>query len=318
MLALFLGAGFSKWAADLPLASQLFDLRIRQPGLREQPRLERVRNLQIAWNAKNPAGRAEQFIGEVLSSNNARNHRDLIWYVVRRLSEPYIWEEWHAQRMRRHVLMIDENRKWDRPGVRIAEAFIAECYPNLAGIVTLNYDLLAEYALGSKQFNYGILGEVLQGRGPYPLAIWGNPVQLTGRLPIAKLHGSISWDTEAKYTDGRRGLTGQALIIAPTPEKVPPKKLEQYWTLSSEVLSRAVQLLVFGFGFNEYDEAVLAHLADAGRHLVEVAIVDVGSREAAAARLWPNARINSFLPPPPELHQLRAWWSILRNTYRAF
>ena len=28
MLALFLGAGFSKWAADLPVASQLFDFDI--------------------------------------------------------------------------------------------------------------------------------------------------------------------------------------------------------------------------------------------------------------------------------------------------
>jgi hypothetical protein len=281
VLALLLGAGFSKWAADLPLGSQLFDFAVRPFGIQEQRRLERVEFLKRAWDAMNPAGIAEQFIATVLSSGDVRNKEDVLWYVVRRLSEPYIWQEWRAGRERRHVLMIDENRKWDRPGVRAAADFITQCGIRLSGVVTLNYDLLVEYALGSQGLNYGTVGEVLQGREPYPVSQWRNPVRLTGRLPLAKLHGSISWDAGGKYTEGRRGLSGKALIVAPTPEKQAPEGLRHQWDLSFRVLQLSTRIIVFGFAFNEYDLALLAHLTEAGRNLVDVAIVDVCSREDA-------------------------------------
>jgi hypothetical protein len=307
MLAILLGAGFSKWAADLPLGSNLFDFAIEPFGVREQCRLERLTKLKQAWSTRNPAGLAEQFIADILSCENVQSKDDVIWYVVRRLSEPYIWQEWQAGRIRRHVLMINENRKWDRPGVRAAADFIAQCRSQLSGIVTLNYDLLVEYALGSQGFNYGKCGEILQGRGPYPVSQWRNPVALIGRLPVAKLHGSISWDTNGKYTDGRRGLSGKALIVAPTPEKRVPTVLQEQWNLSSTILSRASRIIVFGFAFNDYDQAVLAHLAEEGQQIVDVAIVDVCSREDAAMRVWPKAHVRLFQPPPEGLDNLRDW-----------
>jgi len=307
MIVLILGAGFSKWAANLPVASQLFDFAIEPFGVREERRLERVRTLKSVWDSVNPTGFAEQFIAAILSCNDTRSKEDVLWYVVRRLSEPYIWQEWHAGRSRRHVLMIDENRRWDRPGVRKVADFIALCGSQLTGIVTLNYDLLVEYALGSQGFNYGGPGEVLQGRGPYPVSQWRNPVRLTGKIALAKLHGSISWDAHGKYTDGRKGLSGNALIVAPTPEKRAPAKLQEQWNLSARVLRQARRLLVFGFGFNEYDEAVLTHLADAGRNVHEVAIVDVNCRATGAARLWPKAHICSYQPQPEGLIGIQAW-----------
>ena len=307
MLALLLGAGFSKWAADLPLGSQLFDFAIEPSGVRERRRLERLIGLKDEWDARNPAGLAEQFIADVLLSQDVRSRKDVLWYVVRRLSEPYIWQEWHSGRPRRHVLMIDENRKWDRPGVRAAARFITRCGLQLAGIITLNYDLLVEYALGSQGFNYGIVGEVLQGRGPYPVSQWRSPVTLRGDLPVAKLHGSISWDADGRYTDGRRGLSGKALIVAPTPEKQPPTELGDQWELSSAILGRTSRMIVFGFAFNEYDQAVLTHLAEEGKNLVDVAIVDVCPRGDAAARVWPGARVRSCQPPPGGSDDLRAW-----------
>ena len=111
MLALLLGAGFSNWAAGLPVAYQLFDFDLEPFGVREERRLERVRTLKTQWDAQNPHGLAEQFIGDVLASIHQRNREDLLWYVVRRLSDPYIWREWHAGRTRQHVLMINEDRK---------------------------------------------------------------------------------------------------------------------------------------------------------------------------------------------------------------
>ena len=307
MLALLLGAGFSKWAAGLPLGSQLFDFAVEPFGVRERRKLERLMRLKRNWNTRNPAGLAEQFIADVFSRGDIRSKEDVVWYVVRRLSEPYIWQEWHAGRVRRHVLMIDENRKWDRPGVQSAANFIMQCRSQLSGIVTLNYDLLVEYALGSKGFNYGTCGEVLQGRGPYPVSQWRNPVALSGRVPVAKLHGSISWDANGEYTDGRRGLSGKALIVAPTPEKQVPAALQEQWSLSSTILGRAFRIVVFGFAFNDYDQVVLAHLTKEGQSLVDVAIVDVCSREDAAMRVWPRARVRSFQPPPEGLDDLRNW-----------
>jgi hypothetical protein len=248
MLALFLGAGFSKWAANLPLASELFDSAIESYGPREEQRLSRVRDLKGAWDAQNPAGPAEQFIAEVMLSGDTSNQEDVVWYVTRRLSDPYIWQEWTWGRVRRQVLMIDENRKWTRPGIKAAADFISRCGLQLSGIVTLNYDLIVEYALGSRGFNYGIRDEILLGRGPYPVSTLRNPVRLTGRIPFAKLHGSISWDLVGKYTDGRRGLSGKALIVPPTSEKSTPSQLDKHWALSLSVLGWSSRLLILGSG----------------------------------------------------------------------
>ena len=97
-----------------------------------------------------------------------------------------------------------------------------------------------EYALGTKKMNYGVRGEVLTGRGAYPVSQWANPVTLVGSVSVAKMHGSVSWDENARYTDGRRGLTGEALIVAPTPEKGAPDSLRDVWDLAARILARIV------------------------------------------------------------------------------
>lgn len=311
MLALLLGAGFSKWAADLPLASRLFDFNIEPFGIQEETRLQRVQRLKEAWDLSNPNSSAELFINTVLTSIEEKCKKDLLWYIVRRLSQPYIW---HEGRQRRHVLMIDENRKLDRPGVQTAQSFITKCLGQLCGIVTPNYDLLIEYALGTKWFNYGQPGEILIGRGAYPVSQWKSPVRLTGSIPLAKLHGSISWDKDGRYTDGRRGLTGNALIVAPTPEKRPPHELVEQWAVSQLILAKATRLLVFGFAFNPYDEAILEHLKNNGRGLHDVALVDINPPLSQAKALWPQAQIRCFFPPPQDAEKLSMWLAGLTIT----
>ena len=71
--------------------------------------------------------------------------------------------------------MIDENRASDRPGVVPVSDFLGRL-GEVTGLLTTNYDLLVEYALGTKEMNYGMRGEVLTGRGPYPVSQWANPV----------------------------------------------------------------------------------------------------------------------------------------------
>lgn len=302
--ALFLGAGFSAWAAGLPVAANLFDFSITPFGPREDQKLNAVRTAWETWATANRRAHSEHFIAWALAQDPGVCD-GVLWYVTRRLSDPYIWQEWHAGKTRRHVLMIDENRKLKRPGVMRAKDFLFALCP-LAGILTTNYDLLLEYALGTESFNYGIVGETLTGRGPYPVSQWRNPVTLRGLLPLAKLHGSISWDVGARYTDGRRGLTGKALIVAPTPEKIPPDALTREWQLGAQVLRETTHLISFGFGFNPYDEALLSYLSEHGTNIKYVTLVDICPNRERATTIWPKAEVNVVLPPRED-QDVRAW-----------
>jgi len=203
--------------------------------------------------------------------------------------------------------MIDEYRKYQVAGVNRAKSFFDRLGDNMSGIVTTNYDLLVEYALGTKGFNYGVQNQTLAGRGAYPVSQWNNPIALTGAIPLAKIHGSISWDNNSYYTDGRRGLTGDALIVAPTPEKRPPNSLEFHWSLSAKILTETTRLVVFGFAFNPYDEAVLNHLKDNGKNIESVLLIDIAPNLSAAKHLWPKAEINSTLPPPEGDQEINKW-----------
>jgi hypothetical protein len=304
MFSLFLGAGFSKWAADLPVAGQLFDFAVGPWGIRDEKRLETVKSVKEKWDYVYPQGLAEQFIADALrSSQDVR--RAVLWYIGRRLSEPFIWQESHALRRRRHTFMIDDNR-CPRFGADFLGRFIS---PSLGGIITTNYDLLVEYALGTKGFNYGLKGERLTGRGPYPVSQWLNPVTLRGDIPVAKLHGSLSWDEKGSYTDGRRGITGNALIVAPTPEKKPPDNpmLKEAWNLAAQILEKSKWILVFGFAFNPYDEAVLNLLRVSGTNIKSALLINISGDKSRAQELWPQAKVEVCLPPPEGSEVINEW-----------
>lgn len=306
-IALFVGAGFSKWAVNLPLAFELFDFSINPLGQRDSTRLDVVRQAKEHWDNLHPAGLAEEFIADALSYPHLQRNA-VLWYLARRLSEPFIWTERYAFRTRRHTLMIDEYRKFQVPGVNKAQQFLQRFWkPALTGIITTNYDLVVEYALGTKGFNYGTQGEILSGRGPYPVSTRRNPVCLTGTIHLAKIHGSLSWDVAGHYTDARRAITGNALIVPPTQGKQPPPILESTWELAANILSRATSAVVFGFSFNPYDEAVNELLKSNGRDLEAVLLVNPDTDIARARMLWPSANITHCLPPPNGEQAIQEW-----------
>jgi len=309
-LSVLLGAGFSKWAAELPVVADLFDFAIEPFGVREDRMIEVVRSAKEAWDEHHPESGPEQFIAHALAGRG-RIRTAVSWYIVRRLSEAYIWREWHAGRWRRHVLMIDENRKRERPGVNQACHFLVRLSHALVGILTTNYDLLVEYALGTKLFNYGRGGEVLSGRGPYPVSQWRNPVTLQGSIPLAKMHGSISWDIRGRYTGGRRALTGNALIVAPTPEKTPPATLVREWELAGHILRESTCLLVFGFSFNPYDEALLNHLQQHGCNIRHAIVVDKIPQPDRVRCIWPRAEVRMLYPPQGDRAECEDWFANL-------
>ena len=308
MLGLLLGAGFSKWAADLPLAHQLFDFQITPFGVKEATKAIKVARTKKNWYAENPKEPAEKFIADALTRHDI-NKELVLWYIVRRLSEPFIWEDKYAFRTRRHVLIVDEKRKYEIEGVRKAQAFISniKTIKQVSGIVTTNYDLIIEYALGTGGYNYGVRGQRLTGRGAYPVSQWTKPVILSGDISIAKIHGSLSWDENGYYTDGRRGLTGNALIVAPTPEKEPSELLRFHWYLAEQILNKTSDLIVFGFAFNPYDVAVLNLLQSSGQNLRRILLIDIYPKTDSARSLWPHAEISSSLPPPEGQEPISNW-----------
>jgi hypothetical protein len=309
LLSLLFGAGFSNWSANLPVAEDLFDYNILIDGQREEDKIEQVRNLKKLWDQGHPDRNVENFLQYSLSLNQ-KDQELVIWYIVRRVTDPFIWRD----KWGRHVLMIDEYRRSRIEGVVKASAFIEKCtHLSISGIITTNYDMLIEYSLGTRGFNYGITNEVLVGRGAYPVSTWYHRVVLTGNIQLAKIHGSINWDYYAHYSDGRRGLTGSAKIIPPLPNKQSPPDLIHEWQLAKEILNNSDRLLVFGFAFNDYDEAVIDLLSNEGTKLKSVLVVDKNPRIEKAKILWPNASIKSCQPPTQGELQIIHWLNNVPN-----
>lgn len=305
-ISLFVGAGFSKWAANLPLANQLFDFDIAGLSQTDSHRLELVRSDWQRWLAQNPNQTAEQFIYWSLNASSHRRSR-VTWYITRRLSEPFM------TRIQGNfaTMMINDRKAREDQGTLRAKSFLSMIEgTKLAGIVTPNYDMLIEFALGTAGFNYGEVGEYLEGRGHNPQFPWQNrPVFVTGDIPLAKIHGSLSWDRACKWTDGKPGRIGNALIVPPAPEKEAPASLASVWNLAKTILSKSRELIVFGFAFNPYDEALLRFLSASGAQLKRVLIVDPYPKRRAAKDLWSQARISVITDLVDPLPHIRRWLS---------
>ena len=208
--AFFLGAGFSKWSSNLPLAFELFDFDIEPTSKLEERRLAKIKIDWGNWEEANGPDTAEQFVYWALNKSSHRSSR-VIWYICRRLSDPFMTKIEGSF----SPLMFDERRSKDHKGVAKARSLITTVKKiSLTGILTCNYDTLIECALGTDGFNYGTPNERLQGRGhnpqfPYQFA----HRTVTGDIRLAKLHGSLSWDRSFKHTSGKPGRAGKAFIV---------------------------------------------------------------------------------------------------------
>jgi hypothetical protein len=293
MLSLLLGAGFSKWAAGCPLASELFDFKIEPKNQLEPKKLDRLKRIKTDWDQANPTLLAEAFVTWAINESVSLE-RLVSWYVTRRVSDEFLATiEGGIQ-----TFQINERRAREHHGVIKAQRFLTRFLGgDVAGILTTNYDLLVEYAFTTDRFNYGTRGEILQGRGHNPRFFsQGRPVILTGELPLAKLHGSVSWTDDSKFTDGRCGLKGNALIVPPFLKKRAPDQLKAQWTLARSIIRDASKIVVFGFGFNRYDSEVLNLLAEGSGNIRDALLIDPNPQTEMARKLWPQATIRTCLP----------------------
>ena len=67
MQSLLIGAGFSKWTSNIPVANQLFDFRIEPYGARESKKFNFVKAIKDEWDVENPQGFNERFISSALN-----------------------------------------------------------------------------------------------------------------------------------------------------------------------------------------------------------------------------------------------------------
>jgi len=294
----FFGAGFSKWACELPLAKELFDFNIKIWGSREQQNLSEIKE---RWDNRYPDRTSEEFIRELIESSPAE--RKLVtWYVVRRLADPFILNAFSGHRS---VLSIDDKRKFKLEGVRKAKYFIDSLLsPNLTGILTTNYDLLIEYSLGSENFNYGTQFQELHGRGKYPLTTWlTGPVLAQGNLTLLKLHGSISLTEKGYCTDGRGGITGKAIIVPPTQNKQFFDDIAPVWDQAKIILKKSETIVFFGFAFNPYDQKILDLFTETESWIKKIIVINTNPDvEQSAKNIWPNAEIKRI--DPDDIHKI--------------
>jgi hypothetical protein len=207
------------------------------------------------------------------------------------------------------TMMINDRKAREDHGTLRAKSFLSMIEGSkLSGIVTPNYDMLIEFALGTSGVNYGEVGEYLEGRGHNPQFPWQNrPVFVTGDIPLAKIHGSLSWGSTCKWTDGKPGRIGNALIVPPAPEKEAPVSLANTWKLADMILSKSTEMIGFGFAFNPYDEALLRFLSASGTQLKRVLVVDPYPKRRAVKDLWPQARISVITDVVDPLPNIRRW-----------
>jgi hypothetical protein len=166
---------------------------------------------------------------------------------------------------------------------------------DVTGIVTTNYDVLAEQLLGvrpsvaSPGFNYGRIDCVYRPpNSPFPRerTEYSEPV---GAIRVSKLHGSLNWslNDDAQldvYCDLRPAFRGggTAAIIPPLPEKQVPPWLEPVWQEALETLSRADAWIVIGYSLPDYDFEV-RHLLSAAYQGQAIEIWDPSAQRVADA-----------------------------------
>ncbi len=156
----------------------------------------------------------------------------------------------------------------------------------LLGVVTTNYDILAERALhehvagqSKPRFYYGgfqyhqIVKKMVDVSARGSAKSIDFPLGTT--IPIYKLHGSLNWAWEPhsqtlKIHDDVRAIfrkegAGIPAVIPPIPEKQMPEDFSQIWAEAHRTLTAADVWVVCGYSLPEYDVALRGFFESAQR-----------------------------------------------------
>lgn len=322
--SLILGAGWS-YAAGLPLTKDLFRVYPMEVSAEAKRRLRRVADAFRNWQRRHPDGNGEQFL-EYVHSNQPVPWQWAVEYVGAVLSTP-IPGDTHASQNVRYAVRLTK-----RTYCAAHDTFVEQVLSSyrLLGVVTTNYDILAERALRHRPtgrparpgFYYGGLPRPQFARGlaePFTVHRRNTEVELVGEVPLFKLHGSLNW---ARGNDGsieifqdlrlafRHG--GSAAIVPPITEKDCPPWLKNIWRAATACLKASEVWIVVGFSLPAYDQAIFDMFRESGESVSKVVIVDpsAASIKERWATVAPNAkvetrteglprRVPALTPPPP-------------------
>lgn len=279
---LLLGAGWSRLAGR-PLTSEFFDHPPFAPSEAAARSYERVMEAWRSWVASHPGQGPEQFLADISPQHSPLQDPlwpDAIRYVGARLAEPDVVRL-------EHELRYGERISKPSPA-RCHHAFLTQLLSQyeLTGVITTNFDLLAERTLRHRVmerpsrpgfFYPGITGP-LRGAGTF--SVRHRWVDVSGTVPLCKLHGSLSWAVEGRslraYADCRPAHRRSSIsyVVPPQPEKRPPTLLAPQWEAAAEVLTRTDHLIVVGYSAPPYDHAVESLLRNPGERLNLVRVVD--------------------------------------------
>lgn len=254
-----LGAGWSRLAGR-PLVGELFEGMPFAASAESQRRHGRVHDAWRLWSEQHGSAFVEEFLSASVGT--------ALWpYVVRyvgaRLAEPD------------QVRLANELRygeRLDKPSPsEIHHQFIEAILrrSELVGVVTTNYDLLAEGTLRHRQmqrpvkpgfFYAGIDGGRVQGASTF--SVRRRWIDITGSVPLCKLHGSLNWYLPASgivaLADCRPAFRSRDVshIVAPVPEKNVPAALDEVWSEARSLLTAAEEWVVVGYSAPVYDTAI--------------------------------------------------------------
>jgi hypothetical protein len=269
VLALFLGAGFSKhWG--LPLAREVMDTNdlssMRFPRRRQYQLLKRV---EAYWKATSEQhNNVVDNFARLLQSPPPKDlsYEEFVQFLGLRFSMYH----WRIGESRRTVGGVGDHIRKKRDIPAGYESFVRAFQgQRIAGIVTTNYDIVVEKLLGPHirgrlgGFNYGEPDEPLQARH-YTSSQWSyGPIRVTGRIPLLKLHGSLNWALSptqelVKYIDARPSrLQGYRPVLLPPGLSDVSDALVGVWEHASRVLSAANIWVFCGYSMPPYDADVV-------------------------------------------------------------
>ena len=317
--AVILGAGYSS-VAGLPLASGLLgvDVYVTSKGARR-----RFDAVWAAWRTYREAhldARPELFLADSYGSpwGSGIPWQWAVELVASTLASPRgndvlpVLNIRYSGRLTREVQTEALVAFWD-----------VLCREDLRGVLTTNYDLLAERGLRHRPmksrrrpgFYYGGFPQPQQLKGLAQPWTVGDPqriIVLDSGLPLYKLHGSLNWSKERgellMYQDMRPAFRrgADALIVPPVAEKETPEWLTPVWADASSCLRTCGRWIVCGYSLPPYDHALQSLFGRSSDSVREICLVDPSGPSLVPS--WqgvvPYAEVVSFSGLPAGLRAL--------------
>lgn len=316
-----LGAGFSH-IAGLPLASQLLTSQVYVASDKAFERHRSVWEDYEAWEAEK-GGPTEIYLSDLYARRHdwpgAALWRNAVELLAATLATPRAVDRVSASpryvgRVTYPVRNGTHDGFWD----------VVLSMTNLRGVVTTNYDTLAERGLRHRPtkrpfrpgFYYGGFPrpQILQGAAsPFARPNRERYVELAGSVPVFKLHGSLNWSASPPgikmYQDMRPAFRrgGDALIAPPLLQEQLPPWSSPIWEEAGKALEGAALWIVVGYSLPSYDAGVRALLARVGgARQLSIVILDPLASELTERWLEviPQARVLALAGLPSGVDDL--------------